>query len=62
MVKVSQDYMQNFMIPLLGKIEEQENIITMYKKYLSRVTDISLIKSESQANTLKLINAIWESS
>ena len=62
MVKVSQDYMQNFMVPLLGKIEEQENIITMYKKYLSRVTDISLIKLESEAQITKLINAIWASS
>lgn len=62
MVKVSQDYMQNFMVPLLGKIEEQENKITMYKKYLSRVAEIFLIRSESEAKIDKLINSIWESS
>ncbi|MDD5322316.1 MAG: restriction endonuclease subunit S [Methylococcales bacterium] len=62
MVKVSQDYMQNFMVPLLGNIEDQEKIIMMDKKYLSRVTEISSIKFESEAKINQIINSIWESS
>jgi len=62
MVKVSQDYMQSFMVPLLGKIEEQKNINTMYNKYLSRISEISSIKSESETKIAKIINSIWTSS
>jgi hypothetical protein len=62
MVKVSQDYMQNFMVPLLGNIEEQEKIVILYKKHLARIADISSIRTESEIKIDKIINSIWESS
>jgi len=62
MVKVSQDYMQNFMVPLLENIEEQEKIVMLYKKHLARIADISSIRTESEIKIDKIINSIWESS
>jgi hypothetical protein len=58
MVKISQGYMQNFMVPFLGKIEEQEKIVAMYKKYLSRISEVSSIKVESETKITQIINSI----
>ena len=49
------------MVPLLGNIEEQEKIVMLYKDYLSRVAEVSLIKSESEAKINQIVNSVWES-
>lgn len=59
MVKVSQDYMKNFRVPLLGEIESQRKIISMADEHQSRLKSVASLKSDAQLHLKSEVDYLW---
>ena len=60
MVKVSQDYMAGFMVPYLGNVAKQTEIIEALQAYNAMLTSISALKFQAAQRITELISQIWE--
>jgi type I restriction-modification system DNA methylase subunit/restriction endonuclease S subunit len=59
MVKVSQEYMMNFMVPLMGNIMEQENIVRQIEAGRKAVKALEYLKAIADDRIRCLSQKIW---
>ena len=61
MVKVSQDYMAAFPVPLLGKLEKQREIIERGRVHRQSLEWLGKTALAQQERAAQILNRIWES-
>lgn len=59
MVKVSQDYMKNFMVPYLEKIDIQHQIVKQLDKEMAALEQVRFLKTQAERRIEQLLNEIW---
>lgn len=60
MVKVSQDYMAAFPVPLMGQLEKQDRIIADYDQQQKRLAGIEALAMDARLHIETYLNTIWE--
>jgi len=59
MVKVSQTYMADFPVPLLGRIKDQDRIVTTYLPILDSIRGVSAVRAQSEQALNDVLNDLW---
>jgi type I restriction enzyme M protein len=59
MVKVSQKYMMDFPVPLLGRTEEQAALIKKYSTILESVSKLETVRLQSEEALADFLTSIW---
>lgn len=59
MVKVSQTYMMDFPVPLLGHIDVQTTIVSKYMPLLESVRSLSRVRIQSEESLRHLLEGLW---
>ena len=60
MLKVSQDYMASFPVPLLGKLDKQREIIEKTRVHRQSLEWLANAVSTQQERAARILNQIWE--
>lgn len=61
MVKVSQDYMAAFLVPLMGDLDRQREIVNRVQERQHILKTMCVVEKQLQSNAEELRNSIWES-
>ena len=61
MVKVSQDYMAAFPVPLLGNLDKQREIIEIARLHRQSLDWLAQTVRDQRERVTRIINRIWES-
>lgn len=59
MIKVSQDYMKEFLVPYLGEIETQRQIVEKLDRQMQALEGVRLLKSEAQKRIEEILAGVW---
>jgi type I restriction-modification system DNA methylase subunit len=59
MVKVSQKYMMDFPVPLLGNIEAQAIIVSKYEPLLASVRALAGVRTQSEESRRYILEGVW---
>lgn len=60
MIKVSQDYMKEFLIPYFGEIETQRQIVESLDRQMQALEGVRLLKSEAKKRIEEILERVWD--
>lgn len=59
MVKVSQNYMKSFLIPYLGNLNKQQEIVAKLDKEMEALEGVRVLRQEAERRIEKIIAEVW---
>ena len=59
MVKVSQEYMGDFRVPLMGDIQAQESFIATARQNFNALVAVGQLQDDAQKQIRRLVEEIW---